>query len=71
MHKLLMKVTGMRLKVIFWPKCLYCCLWEINKYRHILQTIIDKVWELTYLEKCIISLQSYFPISIISRQISK
>ena len=30
MHELLMKVTGMRLKVIFRPKSLYCGLWEIE-----------------------------------------
>ena len=30
MHELLMKVTGMRLKSVFWPKCLYCGLWEMN-----------------------------------------
>ena len=34
MHELLIKVTGMRLKSDFWPKCLHCGLREMDKYRH-------------------------------------
>ena len=36
MLELVMKVTGMRLKMIFWLKCiLYIGLWEMNYYRHL------------------------------------